>query len=481
MSFKELKYKRIVFLTIVILFIYACNSETNTGKETTLKPNSVTYDTTLNTGSVIDSIACRVNNSNNYALYLPSYYTTKKKYPCVYFFDPHANGALPLRKYKMLAEKYGFIFIGSNICKNGMQWQNTDEIVRTLMEDCQNKISIDSNLIYTSGFSGGARVAGSVALFNGGIEGIIGCAAGFPDEAGKRIEYKFNYFGICGALDFNLTDLEMLDASLEQTGFNHQLIHNEGKHAWASPRDFETGLLWLQVNAMKEHKTLKKDTIIIKLKNDYIKRITDAKKNSDIIQEHDLLLGMIKVLDSLTDVIDYKKAYRNIDKDTDYKKTVKRNTYRQQTELKEQQELTKQMSINDENWWALKINYLKGNQVKATLKEDKQYNQRLLNYLGLIAYLNSNHSLNIGDLTNVIKYLKVFKLADPDNSDCSYLKAIYYAKSNNTVDAIAALNEAAKLGYSDIAQVVNIQEFLYLQNNEAFKNILIKIKENRLN
>ena len=481
MSINVLKSKKIIFLILATLFMYACKSETNTGKETIRKTNSITYDTTLKTGSVIDSIACVSNHSNSYALYLPSYYTIKKKYPCIYFFDPHANGALPIRKYKMLAEKYGFIFIGSNVCKNGMQWQSTNEIVNTLMDDSRNKISIDSNLIYTCGFSGGAKIAASIALFNGGIEGVISCAAGFPNEAEKRIEYKFNYFGICGDLDFNLTDLEMLDAALEQTGFNHQLIHNDGKHAWASSKDFETGLLWLQINAMKEHEIQKKDTLTVALKNDYIIRISDAKKKNDIIQEHDLLLGMIKLLDGLKDVIDYKKAYTSIDKGTNYKKAVIQNTYRQQTELKEQQELAKQCSINDENWWALRINEMRGRIIRATLREDKQYNQRLLNYLGLIAYLNTSHSLNVGDMTNAIKYLNIFKLTDPENPDCSYLKAVYCAKNNNIEDALAALKEAAHLGYSDLKQVIDKQEFQYLRNNEDFKNILMKIKENRVN
>ena len=46
-----------------------------------------------------------------------------KKWPIIYFFDPHGVGNLPLILYKDLAEKYGFIIAGTYNSKNGMQWE----------------------------------------------------------------------------------------------------------------------------------------------------------------------------------------------------------------------------------------------------------------------------------------------------------------------------------------------------------------------
>ena len=79
----------------------------------------------------------------------------EKKFPCIYFFDAHARGSLPVRTYKDLAEKYGFVLIGSNISKNGTEWQVTNDGVKVLMEDTRSRINIDPKRIYTSGFSGG--------------------------------------------------------------------------------------------------------------------------------------------------------------------------------------------------------------------------------------------------------------------------------------------------------------------------------------
>src|SRR5690349_19054062 len=58
-------------------------------------------------GKVIDTIACAADAEQSYAAYIPVS-GNKKALPVIYFFDPHASGSLPLKKYKALADKYGF-------------------------------------------------------------------------------------------------------------------------------------------------------------------------------------------------------------------------------------------------------------------------------------------------------------------------------------------------------------------------------------
>src|ERR1051326_8768484 len=65
-------------------------------------------------GKVLNPVFIKGDSTQSYALYLPTSYNTEKKYPAIYFFDPHAGGHIPIDKYKDLAEKYDFILIGSN-------------------------------------------------------------------------------------------------------------------------------------------------------------------------------------------------------------------------------------------------------------------------------------------------------------------------------------------------------------------------------
>jgi len=463
-----------ILLACVTYFLASCGS--GNGDKSTAATAAHGYDNSLAKGVVIDSIICQNRNSESYALYLPSYYSSTKKFPCIYFFDSHARGSLPLKLYKALAEEYGFVLAGSNVSKNGMQWQETNDVASVLMEDARNRINIDPQRIYTAGFSGGARVASTIAILDGGVAGVIGCAAGFP-QVEHEFENKFDYFGMVGNYDFNLTEMEKLNDALQQAGFAHQLLTFDGKHDWAPVTDFRTGMLWLQVNGMKKSLQPKNDSLIMAFKNDYDMRIAAA-KTDDIITEQQLLDGIVKALEGLSDISSYKKQLADLIADADFKNAVTAQAKSHQMELEQQQELAKQFTEHDEKWWAEKIAVLNKNINNAKTKRESQMYKRLLNFLGLIGYLNSNHALNSGDLTNAPNYLKVFKMADPQNPDCSYLSAVYFMKSGNRKQAIYSLNEAASLGFSDVLQLMTDAAFTDLRDDAGFKDVAAKVREN---
>ncbi len=471
-----------IFPAVAAFFVVSCSSGTNNQSTTTTTSQSTTasspsYDNSFAKGKIIDSVICQNQNTQSYALYLPSYYSPDKKFPCIYFFDSHARGPLPVKLYKDLAEKYGFVLIGSNVSKNGIEWDATNEVVKVLMDDSRARIDIDPQRIYTSGFSGGSRVASSVAIFDGGVAGVIGCAAGFPTLE-NGLQNKFDYFGMVGNYDFNLTEMEKLDETLEQNGFAHQLLTFDGKHDWPAPADFQMALLWMQVNAMKENLQPKNDTLIIALKNDYDKRIAAAKSQGDVINEASLLWGISKVLNNLTDASAYKKRVTYLVYNNDYKNAIALQAQLQKEELNQQQILERQFIEQDLNWWTKRTAELNLSVRRATTKQESQMNQRLLNFLGLIGYLDSDHALSGNDLTHAETYLKIYKMADPQNPDCSYLTAVYYMKQGNAQQAISSLNEAALLGYSEVSQLINDPSFNSLHDDAAFKNVVIKVREN---
>ncbi len=131
---------------------------------------------------------------------------------------------------------------------------------------------------------------------------------------------KFDHFGLVGNLDFNLAEMHQLDGMLDQNGFVHQLLVFDGKHAWPPYAEFNTALLWMQVNAMKEHLQQKNDTIMAAFKSDLEKRVAAAKVAGDAVQQQELLNGAVKVLDGSTDVADYKKQLADIGISDNYKK-----------------------------------------------------------------------------------------------------------------------------------------------------------------
>ena len=215
-----------------------------------------------------------------------------------------------------------------------------------------------------------------------------------------------------------------------------------------------------------------------KFKSDFDRRINTAKTSGDWIDAYELLNGMIKTIDGLTDATIYKKQLADIVTTSGYKNALDIQLQLQQSEIKQQQEFSEQFTIQNEKWWAIKIAELNQRIHSPKTQQESQMNKRLVNFIGFLGYINSNHALNLGDLTNALHYLKVFKMADPKNPDCSYLTAIYYMKEGNKLKAIFSLNEAALLGYSDISQLNTDPVFSSLHDDAGFKKLVNKVTEN---
>jgi len=466
-------------LVVTVAFFFSCN--TGSGRQDSPnRPDSTTtqpFDASLAKGVITDSVACRKDGSQTYALYLPTQYSTTKAFPCIYFFDAHARGSLPVSAYKDIAEKYGFVLVGSNVSQNGTSWEVTNAGVHALIEDTRARINIDPKRIYTAGFSGGARVACSIAILNGGVAGVIGSAAGFP-RVEQPFQKKFDYFGIVGDYDFNLSEMEQLDAALEENGFTHQLLSGSGIHGWPAVVELETGLLWLQVNAAKEHLQPGNDTLVQAVKSDFDRRITAAVSAGEWTKAHSLLAGIIRLVNGLTDISSYSKQMAAITNSTGYKNAVAAQGPLRQAEMKQQQELQQQFPVQGEKWWAEKIKQLNQNALHAQTPGERQMNKRVLNYLGLISYMYSDHALKAGDLTNATGYLKIFKMADPENPDCGYLAAIYYAEKGDKNSAIASLHESIFHGFNEAAKLKTEPAFGSMRNDPDFNAVVKKAAQN---
>lgn len=214
------------------------------------------------TGKIIEKVTARKDPGQSYALYLPAGYTPEKRFPTIYAFDPGARGPFAVERYKEAAEKYGYIVIGSNNSRNG-PGVPLAEILNTLLEDTQTRFSIDASRVYTTGFSGGARVAGLVAFsLKGQIAGVIACGAGFPSEGKPAKDLPFAFYGIAGTEDFNLIEVRQAVRMLDSLGSPTHLAVFEGDHAWPPASFCTEAVEWMELQAMKSGKRNRDDKLI---------------------------------------------------------------------------------------------------------------------------------------------------------------------------------------------------------------------------
>ena len=209
---------------------------------------------------ITDSVRCKADPTQSYALYIPAK-GNSQALPVIYFFDPHADGTLPVRKYKALADAYGFILVGSNNSKNGNDWPATENIWRCLSDDTRGRLQLDVRRTYLCGFSGGAKAASYIAIQHPGIAGVIAGGAGLPDGVTAG-DFSFSYTIIAGQGDMNLTELVSVNSELDKTRTQHRIIFFDGKHEWSPVNTMGLAFDGLRFDAMKSS-LIPKDNVFI--------------------------------------------------------------------------------------------------------------------------------------------------------------------------------------------------------------------------
>src|SRR5580704_15271430 len=141
----------------------------------------------LQAGVVIPKVVCSAHAEQSYALYLPSYYTSGRRWPIVFVFDPLARGGVPVELMKDAAERYGYIVAGSNNSQNG-PWKVEIEAAQAMLHDTHARLAIDDKRIYFAGLSGGARLAASLAQACKCAAGVLLNSAGFAPASPPTAE-----------------------------------------------------------------------------------------------------------------------------------------------------------------------------------------------------------------------------------------------------------------------------------------------------
>jgi poly(3-hydroxybutyrate) depolymerase len=218
-------------------------------------------DSLLTAGTIVPKVVCRARPEQSYALYLPSSYTTNKRWPIVYVFEPAARGMVPTQLMKDAAEQYGYIVATSNNSENG-PWKPEADAAAAMLDDTHARLAIDDQRVYTAGFSGGARVASRLAQICKCAHGVVLNGAGFSLDAPPTRDAVFPVFMTAGTNDFNYRELVQLEPQLAKLGFPHFLRRFDGAHEWAPATIWPEALAWMSLQAMKDKRLARDEAFV---------------------------------------------------------------------------------------------------------------------------------------------------------------------------------------------------------------------------
>jgi poly(3-hydroxybutyrate) depolymerase len=460
---------QLALITAVIILFAGCGPKH--------KKNSGQEEQNLLPGKVYDNVVCNNDNTVSFALYLPKSYDSSKRYPVIFAFDAHAKGIQPVDTFKTMADEYGYIIVGSNNSKNGIAWDATSAMYDVLNADVMSRFSIDKSRVYTAGFSGGSRVASTIAILKGGIYGVIGCSGGFP-SINEPIKNKFDFCGIAGELDMNFIEMLTLDKQLDNSSVTHEFISFTGKHEWPPKRTVEQAFLWLELNAMRDNKKVINKEFVNKEFQKFEIRKNEIQKKNNLFLLYQHYMKTINYFDGLVDLADIKAKVKGLENNATIKNGLKNETIAINKELFLQKKYSDYFNTKDLKWWKNEVKNLNGFINKSSNQEEKNMVVRLLEYLSLVSYSNSNALIGQNRFKEADKFVEIYTIVDPDNSEAFYLQAFLAAKNNKTDKAISSLEASAELGFSDLNRIESDSVIGKIRNNPKYNSILEIVKKN---
>ena len=402
------------------------------------------------------TVRCKTDPAQLYALYVPEKAKTGTA-PLVYCFDPHGAGALPVRKYRALADAYGFILVGSYNSKNGNDWPMTENIWQHLSDDARSRVRFDDRRVYTMGFSGGAKVASYIAIQHPGIAGVIAGGAGLPDGVPAG-DFPFSFTAIAGQGDMNLTELVSLSGEFDKTRTRHRLLLFDGKHEWAPVNTMGLAFAGLRFDAMRSGLTPRDHYFTSTYIAGSKKRLRAYLLTNQLIKAAQECNVSISDLDGLSPQANwFRQQAAALARNPAYLAQVQEQQNLLQTEQNTKSEYMQHFQGGDNQYWTATIRDLQAKSAGHT--PEAQMYQRLLAYLSLAFYSISNQFITGNDNLQARRFVDLYKMADPTNSEAWYFSAILDAREGQTQQAESDLLKAARFGFADRARLAQQPEF----------------------
>jgi dienelactone hydrolase len=462
----------------LIFLLASCSSsdneetETNTSKQVEEPETPIPVQDVFRMGVVTDSVRVYDHPNESYAIYLPNKYASDSLWPVIFIFDAQGRGALPVRNYQTLADEFGYVLIGSNYSKNGMQSSDHYAHIDHLFHDCYNRFSLSPKRLYTMGFSGGARVAVSAAVKNSSVVGVIGCAAGFPQLKAK-LTRKFDYIGFVGDRDFNYQEMYRLKQIITDQEFRNALVTFDGKHEWPETAVMREAFKWNQLNLRRDGLSAKDKPLgWLETEVDQYFALIDQNR----FPEASLLLDKIEAFyDQFVPPSHFNKE-ENFSPRIAEAKSIEAY-FEEENQLKEF--FLEALKTEQLDWWRTEIAKMNALIAKEIDHFKKASLQRVLSHLSLVTYMYVDGTLKKGQLEPAGFFLEIYGLVDPENPEQPYLKARWLLKQNQPEMAIVELNKSAGLGFSDMKRFQQDGNVEVLKSLRGYNGLVEKIKKNR--
>ncbi|MEJ2085281.1 MAG: hypothetical protein P8Y44_06330 [Acidobacteriota bacterium] len=434
-------------------------------------------------GEVVPRVATRASVDQQYSLYLPSAYTLEKCWPALIVLDPRGRAVMALELFRAAAERHGYVVLSSYQSRSDTAWAVTTEALKALLEETEQRYSIDPQRVYLAGLSGTSRAAWAYAhLLSGRVAGVVGVAGARPHTIEIDDSYVgFDYFGITGRTDFNHREMVELSLELVEADADHHLEIFDGGHSWPPPELAGSALDWFQLQAMRSGQV---PTDIEFVDSQLEQAIARFESSREILERVRRCQDICRDFEGFRDVSSYPPRCRELVEGKDYKRAVARRS-----KIFDQEKIYVHRRLGP---WLAKFHrddqtpptvsrslielQIRSLQKRATSPDDAQdadSAQRLIDDVyATAAYYLPRDMQEAGNLDRAALSLQVAIEVDPARRRAYWALAEIYAEAGRKKSAFETLRQAIALGRVDYDRLTTDPSWQLLRQDTAWEEIL---------
>lgn len=436
-------------------------------------------------GEIVARVESAAIPQQTYALYLPSNYTSQRRWPIIYAFDPAARGAAPVELLKEAAEKYGYIVAGSNTSRNG-PYQIQTEAANAIWADTHQRFAIDDSRVYVTGFSGGARAATAIAISCDCMAGVITHGAGFPGGVAPKPDMKFDYFAAIGAEDFNYTEVVELAEKLDEAGVANRLRRFDGPHRWSPPEVWVEAVEWMELRAMRRNLRPRDAALIAQLTERILASAKAMEAAGDVLSAYDAYQQLAADLDGLA-ANPANAAAREATERLRNSAALREARERERRAIRRQKELIQEFAasfagVGDAARRAAalreirsQIDSLASRLERAKDSVDQLTMRRALSQMFVNTYESGETAVREKNDALAAEFFELASRAAPKSPGAYFQLARAHARMGRKKEALDALQRAVANGLTAGPLRANLADFKSIESDSKFQEILARL------
>lgn len=433
----------------------------------------------LKKGTILDALPVNDSVPDTFSLYLPTDFTTEKKWPLLLIFDLEGKEKQALSMFVQAAEQEGYVLVAPRIL-DSVSLSNSMVKAGKVLNKVMSILPIHRGRVYSAGAASSARFANLVPIFIKNVKGVISIGSSIANTDLLNIKRAFHFIGITNKSDYNFTEMLATKKVLDRFRFPNQVLLYEEQKEWPDISYLKRSMQLFTLSAMAKGFVAKDSAYIDKAFNEDVLKANKLKNSQKLLLAEQYLSEMMSIYGAHKNLDSLRQIQKGIRRDQRFK-TMRRTenaAFFKESLLKEDYQYYMEEDVithnfNNLGWWSYQKSEI-DKFISGSNSYEKEMGVRLLGYINALTEDNidivRSEALIDEDALALLYMLKT--ILEPQNFEF-YLETITLsAKNEDFGTALFYLEEALKNGFKDVDRLYSLEGTALLRITPKFNKLV---------